>query len=75
MYLQREGVSVGESSRLQGIETLGDMIDKLDNLIGATKLPMPDKFHMEQLRTALPLVSQRLKEAYQAISGSNPWAD
>lgn len=53
----------------------GEQIDRLDNFIGALQLPIPDRMHVDQLRKALPEISAALKQAYEDLSGENPWAE
>jgi hypothetical protein len=55
-------------------EKLGRAIDELDALAHALILPMPDKFHIEQLRSALPTVVLELKAGFAEATGHNPWA-
>jgi hypothetical protein len=54
-------------------EKLGLLIDKLDNYAHALKLPLPPQMHVEQLKSGLPEVVQKLKESFQELSGENPW--
>ncbi len=54
-------------------ETLGLLIDELDNLAHALKLPLPPQMHIEQIGTALPEKVKKLKEVYVEITGENPW--
>lgn len=54
-------------------EDVGLVADTLDNLIHALALPMPPAFHLERLRAALPGVRDRLRAAFVAAVGDNPW--
>jgi len=54
-------------------EKLGLLIDELDNLAHALKMPLPPQFHIEQHRNLLPDKVKRLKEVYVEITGENPW--
>ena len=54
-------------------ETLGQLIDSLDNLAHALKIPMPPQMHVEQLSVALPEKVKQLKEVFVEITGENPW--
>lgn len=56
-------------------DEIGRLADKVDSYIAAAKLPMPAKFHLEQLMAGLGEVSSKLKEIYTALSGANPWED
>ena len=51
----------------------GELIDRIDNLVGALQLPMDTAFHVKQLRHLLPEISAQLKTAYVAQFGENPW--
>lgn len=55
------------------VEEIGRLSDTVDNYIAATNLPMPPKFHLEQLKDVLKKVSAKLKEIYVNASGYNPW--
>lgn len=55
------------------LEMLGRAIDRVDNLTYALQLPVPDKMHVEQLRTILPEVVAELKSGFVALTGRNPW--
>lgn len=54
-------------------ETLGQLIDTVDNLAHALKLPLPPAMHVEQLSKALPEVVEKLKKSFIEITGENPW--
>ena len=54
-------------------EKLGILIDELDNLAHALKLPLSPHIHVEQIGIALPDKVKRLKEIYIEITGDNPW--
>ena len=54
-------------------ETLGQLIDSLDNLAHALKMPLPPQMHVEQLGIALPEKVKQLKEVFVEITGENPW--
>jgi hypothetical protein len=60
---------------LEAQDNLGRTIDRVDSLIGALALPMPDKFHIEQLKSILPDVSADLKKYFAEATGENPWSD
>ena len=55
------------------METLGQLIDSLDSLAHALKMPLPPQMHVEQLGIALPEKVKRLKEVFVEITGENPW--
>jgi hypothetical protein len=54
-------------------EKLGLLIDSLDNLAHALKLPLPPQMHVEQIGIALPEKVKKLKEVYVEITGKNLW--
>ena len=54
-------------------KTLGQLIDSLDSLAHALKMPLPPQMHVEQLGIALPEKVKRLKEVFVEITGENPW--
>ena len=55
------------------LEPIGELADRIDNLAAALNLPMPDSFHVKQLKSELPKVANELKRFYRSISGENPW--
>ncbi len=55
------------------IEKLGLIIDGIDNLSHALKIPLPPAMHVEQLSKALPEKVQELKDVFIEITGENPW--
>jgi hypothetical protein len=54
-------------------EKLGQLIDSLDNLAHALRLPMDPKIHVEQLKSHLPSKGREFKEVFVEITGDNPW--
>ena len=54
-------------------ENLGLAIDRVDNLAHALQMPLPDKMHVEQLRSTLPEVVAELKAGFVEATGENPW--
>lgn len=55
------------------METLGNQIDTLGNLLGAMKLPMPAAMNLEMLKPALEGVVKKLREVYTLETGEDPW--
>lgn len=55
-------------------EPLGLLIDELDNLAHALKLPLPPQMHIEQIKISLPDKVMQLKKMYVEITGENPWS-
>lgn len=56
-------------------EELANAIETIDNLAHALELAVPDAIHVQALRESLPRAVQRLKTAYETVTGHNPWAD
>lgn len=54
-------------------ETLGQLIDDLEDLTFALNIPMSDGFHVEQLKKILPKKVKDLKKSFIEITGENPW--
>lgn len=59
----------------ENITEIGKVADTIDNLLAATNLPMPPKFHLEQLKDGLAKISAKLKLIFVDASGTNPWVD
>lgn len=55
------------------LEIIGQEVDRIDNLISALSIPMPAEMHIEQLKSILPEISAKIKEALFAETGENPW--
>ena len=55
------------------LEELGLIADQVDNLMAGLLIPMPDRFHKEQMLKLLPVLSYRLKKLYQDCGGPNHW--
>jgi hypothetical protein len=55
-------------------ETLGLLVDKLDNAAHAAVLPIPDKLHKEALTGIVGDARDQLK-AFLVERGFNPWSD
>jgi hypothetical protein len=54
-------------------ETLGQLIDSLDNFAHALKMPLPPQMHVEVLSKSLPEKVKELKSVFVEITGENPW--
>lgn len=54
-------------------EELGVLIDSIDNLYHALKIPMPAQFHIDQLNISLPEKIKEFRNVYVKITGENPW--
>lgn len=55
------------------IEKLGRLIDELDNLAHALKIPFPADMHVSTLQAALPEKVKKFKAAFVDLTGENPW--
>lgn len=55
-------------------EKIGQLADEIENILHATMLPMPVKFHFDQLVQRLPEWRDKLRAIYVAETGENPWA-
>ena len=56
-------------------EEFGEIIDRIDNLLGALELPMPAEFHVNQMKHELSDMSEKLKRIYVEEEGENPWEE
>lgn len=54
---------------------IGELKDKLDNLLGAMELPMPAEFHLKQMKSQIKDISEELKQMYILLEDDNPWQD
>lgn len=57
------------------VEVVGKQSDTIDNLIAASKLPMPADFHLTQIKNAMETMRDELREAYTGITGESPWSE
>ena len=55
------------------MEQIAEVIERLDNILGAMQMPFPDSTHMSGLREILPDVRNQLLEAYLKLGGENFW--
>jgi hypothetical protein len=55
------------------LDEIGMQIDRIDNLISALSVPLPDKDHLDFLKKILPDVSGKMKRALISEAGENPW--
>ena len=55
-------------------EEIGRLIDELDALAHGLEMALPDSLHVRCMRAALPLKVERLKAAFVAATGEDPWA-
>lgn len=55
------------------IEELGQLVDKCDNLLSATKLPFKPEAHVEGLTAGIAEMRQEILESYVALGGEDVW--
>lgn len=58
-----------------GVKEIGNLADTADNLLGAAKLPVSDRIHLEGLKDGLKKIAAKLKFLYVELSGVNPWEE
>ena len=58
----------------EDLETLGRLVDTLDNNTYSAVLPLPDKMHKEALLLCLESARDTLK-GILVRNGFNPWSD
>lgn len=54
-------------------DKIGEWADTINNLLGATQLPMPAQFHLEQITLAMALMRDEMRAVYAEATGENPW--
>jgi hypothetical protein len=57
------------------LKKLGNLVDRIDNLVHAGDIPMLDATRVKALGEALPDLHSELKTLYVEIAGEDPWAD
>ena len=55
-------------------DEFSEVIDTIDNLLGAMEIPTPAEFHVKQMKYELKEVSDRLKRIY-VEEDENPWSE
>jgi len=60
---------------MKASEDFGEAIDKIDNLRAALDIPMPNEFHVKQMKRELEELSTELKKIYTEEEGKNPWEE
>lgn len=60
---------------MKASEEFGEIIDRIDNLLGALGLPVPAEFHVNQMKHELSEISEKLKQIYVEEEGENPWEE
>jgi hypothetical protein len=59
----------------EDVNDIAELADKCDNILAATKIPMPQGFHLDRVRSFLLEASNELKRFYAEHSGEDPWQD
>lgn len=54
-------------------ESLGRLIDRLDNCTHALEIPIPANMHVDSLKSILPEIVSEFKKQFVEITGENPW--
>lgn len=54
-------------------EKIGELKDKVDNLLGSMELPMSADFHVKMMKSELATISNEVKNIYIGLTGDNPW--
>jgi septation ring formation regulator EzrA len=57
------------------MEELGQIVDRIDNLLAAAKMPIPPQMKLECTLTSLRKISEELKIIVIDVTGENPWED
>jgi hypothetical protein len=55
------------------LEELGRLIDKLDNINEASKIPISAELHLAGLKDAIPNIRKELFGIYTALGGEDVW--
>lgn len=56
-------------------DEFAEVVDSIDNLLGALEFPMPAEFHVTQMKRELKDVSEKLKRIYVEEEDENPWSE
>lgn len=57
------------------LEKLGALVGRVDNVIHAGVIPIPDRLRLRALSEFLPDLHAELKALYVEIAGDDPWKD
>ena len=55
-------------------EEFGQQLDKLENLIAALKMPVPDSIHRSAMLGTLPDLHSQFKQLYFELGGEDVWS-
>ena len=56
------------------LERIGELADRLDNLLAATNLPLSPEFHLRQVKVGLEEISKELKAIHKDVTGVDAWS-
>jgi len=59
----------------QILERIGQLVDKSDNLIAATKLPLPAQMHLMGLLNGITEIREEVLSLYKDLGGEDVWQD
>lgn len=57
----------------ENLEKLGLLKDRIDTLLASLLLPVPNDFHIKQMKGILPELSKEAKDIYTAEGGEDIW--
>ena len=66
---------VGSLNSEVNLETLGGLVDRLENLLGALTLPLEPQMHLDGLTPNLKQIKNELKQAYFEFGGEDVWVE
>jgi hypothetical protein len=73
LYMERKKQEI-EAQATTNLDYIGTQVDRIDNVVEMLKNErLPPVFHVEQLRTILPEISQQIKTYVTNGLGHNPW--
>lgn len=55
------------------LETVGQLVDKCENYMSATELPLPPHIHVQGLSAGMKELRDRMKELYFQLGGEDVW--
>lgn len=59
--------------KTENTERVGELADRIQNLLGSIMIPVEDSMHVSMMKQILPEVFQELKEIYIDETNENPW--
>lgn len=55
------------------MEIIGQAADRIDNLLSAANMPLPDKTKLDCTLKDIEEISKQLKTVVIEVTGENPW--